>query len=88
MCVETLAAALIGLGGSLGSALLAPSAAEPPPLPAKAPDQTKAPGATVRVGNGQEDETTDSGPVQLNRTTDTRVFGRPVGGLGMSGLSI
>lgn len=87
MCAELIATALIGLGGSLGSALLAGKPAAPPPLPARSPDATKAPGATVRVG-AKEDDTT---PDQTNApavATNQRVFGRPVGGLGMSGLSI
>lgn len=87
MCLETITAALIGLGGSLGSALLAGKPADPPPIPARSPDATKAPGATVRVG-AKEDDTTKSETTAPTVSTDQRVFGRPVGGLGMSGLSI
>lgn len=87
MC-EPLTALLLGGAASLGSSLLAPKPAAPPPIPASTPGQARAPGAKVRVGDGQDDETTDNGPIQLTPQEDKRVFGRPVGGLGRSGLAL
>ncbi|QIG73197.1 hypothetical protein [Rhizobium phage RHph_I40] len=87
---------LFGLfGGALG---LAGSVAGP--KPAKAPAVVELPdtaaqaeaardsGAIVRVGAGKDDKTTDTKAVEQAVTQETRVFGRPVGGLGKSGLSI
>ncbi len=89
MCEPTTLALLFGGVASLGSTLMAPKPAAPPPIPAAAPDRARAPGATVRVGDGQDDKTTDpNSPVNITPREDTRVFGRPVGGLGKSGLAL
>ena len=88
MCDPATLGLIFSGAAGLGSTLLAPTPAAPPPLPATAPDAAKKPGATVRVGDGQDDNTTDAAPVTLARTPERRVFGRPVGGLGRSGLSI
>lgn len=79
---------LLGGLGSLGSSLLAPKPAAPPPLPVAAPDSPRAPGATVRVGDGQDELDNTTGPTSQVTMKDTRVFGRPIGGLGKSGLSL
>lgn len=79
------------LGGvlGLGASLMGPSPAKPPPLPATDADAARSAGATVRVGDGQNDETTENDATPyVGRQAETRVFGRPVGGLGRSGLSL
>lgn len=88
MC-DPLTGLLLGGAASLGSALLAPSPAKPPPLPAREAATTRAPGATVHVGDGQDRDKNEAenapGEVQFQ---EKRLFGRPVGGLGRSGLAI
>jgi hypothetical protein len=87
MC-DPITGILLAGATSLAGSLLAPKPAAPPPLPAAAPDAPRAAGATVRTGDGQTDDTTKTDPTTTVSTAETRVSGRPVGGLGMSGLSI
>jgi hypothetical protein len=88
MCDPFIGALLAG-GLSLGSALMAPKPAAPPPIPAPTPQGSRAPGATVHVGAGQEDNTTQTDKVQpAPLLGETRSVGRPVGGLGKSGLAL
>lgn len=88
MC-DPFTGALLAGGLSLGSALMAPKPAAPPPIPAATPNAARAPGATVRVGNGQDDDTTKNPTVQpIGLIGETRSVGRPVGGLGKSGLAL
>ena len=87
MCEPTTLALLIG-GVASGAGALMSKPAAPPPVPAAAPEAAKKPGATVRVGDGQDKNATDNSPVALVDQTERRLFGRPVGGLGKSGLSI
>lgn len=92
MCWQVLLPVLGGALG-LGASLLAPKPADPPPVPAQiAPavpaDAARAAGATVRIGDGQQDDTTKVEGVATAEVPETRVFGRPVGGLGKSGLTI
>lgn len=81
---------LIGAGMGLVGSLVGPSLAKPPKAqePAAPADAARTAGATVRVGDGQDDKTTDTGTVGNVTMPETRVFGRPVGGLGKSGLSL
>lgn len=88
MCEPTSLALLFGGLASGGAALLGNKPAAPPPIPATAPEAAKKPGATVRVGDGQDKNAVEGAPVALVDQTERRVFGRPVGGLGKSGLSI
>lgn len=84
MC-DPLTIGLISGVASLGASLAAPKPASPPPIPAAAPDNPRAPGATVRVGDGQNDNTSDnSNTATVTPQTEKRVFGKPVGGLGRS----
>jgi hypothetical protein len=87
MCtgIETV---LLGGALSLGSSLLAPKPKMPPQeLPAVAPAPVKQAGAKVFAGDGSTDEETNN-PTSYASQQETRVFGKPVGGLGMSGISI
>lgn len=87
MCtgLETL---LVGGALSLGSSLLSPSPKAPPQqLPARDPTPPKQPGATVKAGDGLLDNDVINPTAQVTQP-ETRSFGRPVGGLGKSGLSI
>jgi len=85
MCDPITLTALIGGAATLGSAALAPKPAKPPPIPAATPDAVRAPNATVRVGNGQDDNTTaTTNNPTLTPTVEKRTFGKPVGGLGKS----
>ncbi len=88
MCtgIETL---LIGGALSLGSSLLQPKPKMPPAaeVPAIAPAPVKQPGAKVIAGDGSQDDETNN-PTSYANPQETRVFGKPVGGLGMSGISI
>jgi len=84
MCDPVTIAAFIGAGATLGASALAPKPGKPPPTPASTPEGAKAPAATVRVGAGQIDNTTDTGNVSLTPTVEKRTFGTAIGGLGKS----
>lgn len=90
MCDPATIGAMILGAGSLGSALLAPKPADPPPVPSPTPEGQRPPGATVRVGAGQDKgSNTEANTAAKGSLQETRVFGRPVGGnLGRSGLAI
>lgn len=84
---ETLLAGALGLG----SVLAAPKPSKPPavPQPAAAPDATREAGATVRVGAGQEDKTTNTdNPNAPYSFVEQRGSGKALGGLGKSSLSL
>lgn len=80
------------IGGALGllGSVVAPKPKAPPPpeMPATPADAARAAGATVRVGDGQDRTDSSNGVVENITMPETRVFGKPVGGLGKSGLSI
>lgn len=88
MC-DPLTIALISGATSLGASLLGPALAKPPKAEIPAVEDTaSSEAATVRVGDAAVTDPSKipgsvAAPVQ-----ETRVFGRPVGGLGRSGLSI
>lgn len=90
MCtgIELLMGAL-GLGGAVAP-LFAPKPPGPPPLPANAPASARAPGATVRVGTGQDEgkNTTENAPGVV-RFAPKRSEGTAFGtNLGRSGLAL
>lgn len=87
MC-DPITGALLAGGLSLFSAVAAPKPAAPPPLPAAAPDRPRAPGATVRIGDGQDNDTTTQTAAPATLLGEVRSVGRPVGGLGKSGLAL
>lgn len=81
------------LGGALGlaSVLATPKPSMPPPLPnpAATPDAPREGGATVRVGAGQEDQTTDTGqPTTPFSFVEQRGSGKALGGLGKSSMTL
>lgn len=86
MC-DPITGMLIAGATSLVGTLAAPKPAKPPPLPAIAAPSARAPGATVHVGDGQDKESDDTAKVG-NTFVEQRMFGKPVGGLGKSGLAI
>ncbi len=89
MCtgIELLMAGL-GLAGA-AAPLFAPKAPDPPELPANAPAGSRAPGATVRVGTGQDEGTnTDSNLPTTGKFVATRSSGQAFGNLGRSGLAL
>lgn len=85
MCFELLAPVL-GLFGALAG----PKPEDPPApvIPATPADAARQAGATVRVGDGQNDDTSKTVGVSNVTVPETRLFGKPVGGLGKSGLTI
>lgn len=87
MCEPITGALFAGLLG-VGSALAAPKPAAPPPIPAPTASAARAPGATVRVGDGQDDDTTKAKVQAALPLGETRSFGKPIGGLGKSGLAL
>lgn len=89
MCtgLELLMGAL-GLGGAVAP-LFAAKAPDPPPLPATTPAGARAPGATVRVGTGQDEGTnTDSNQPTKATFVPKRSAGQAFGNLGRSGLAL
>lgn len=95
MCWQALLAPLLGAVATVGaSAITAKSnkPADPPavtmPQSAMAADQARKAGATVHVGDGKDDATTEVKGVSNTQIAETRIFGKPVGGLGKSGLSL
>ena len=89
MCtgLELLMGAL-GVGGAVAP-LLAPKPAGPPPLPAITPAGARAPGATVRVGTGQDEGTnTDENKPTTAKFMATRSSGQAFNNLGRSGLAL
>lgn len=87
MC-DPITGLLLAGASSLFGAITTPKPPKPPPLPANDPAATRAPGATVHVGDGQD---RDSNAVEItpdNQFVEKRLFGRPVGGLGKGGLAI
>lgn len=95
MCWQALLLPLLGAAGTIGAAAITAKSnkpADPPaveiPQSANAADQARKTGATVRVGDGKDDETTDVKGVTNTQIAETRLFGKPVGGLGKSGLSL
>lgn len=88
MCIQFLPLLAGALG--LGASLLAPKPKMPPApeVPATSADAAREAGATVRVGAGKDDDTSDVFGVSTTTTPETRIFGKPVGGLGKAGLSI
>ena len=88
MCDPITGLLLAGATSLVGS-LAAPKPAKPPELPAITPDGARAPGATVHVGDGQtKDANEDANAPNRTQFVEQRLFGRPVGGLGKSGLAI
>lgn len=84
---EVLLAGALGLG----SVLAQPKPSKPPalPNPAATPDAPRESGATVRVGAGQEDQTTKTdGPTNPFSFTEQRGSGQALGGLGKSSISL
>lgn len=78
----------LGLGGAVAP-LLGPKAPDPPPLPATATPGTRAPGATVRVGTGQDEGTnTDSNTPNAPKFVAKRSSGQAFNNLGKSGLAL
>lgn len=79
----------LGLGGAVAP-LFAAKPADPPPLPATTPAGARAPGATVRVGTGQDEGTNKD----VNAPASTAVFqkvrssGQAYNNLGRSGLAL
>lgn len=89
MCtgIELLMAGL-GLAGA-AAPLFAPKAPDPPPLPANAPPGTRAAGATVRVGTGQDEGTNkDSNTPNPGKFVAKRSSGQAFNNLGRSGLAL
>lgn len=88
MCFELIP--IIAGALAAGSSLLAPKPKMPPApeVPATSADAAREAGATVRVGAGKDDDTSDVFGVSTSTTPETRIFGKPVGGLGKAGLSI
>lgn len=80
---------LAGLGGAVAP-LFAPKAPDPPPLPAATPAGARAPGATVRVGTGQDAGTnTDANePGKPAGFVAKRSAGAAFSNLGRSGLAL
>lgn len=88
MC-DPISGLLLAGATSLAGSLMTPSPAKPPPLPAVTPAGARAPGATVHVGDGQDRNVNDQENAPTNQPfVERRLFGRPVGGLGKSGLAI
>ncbi|QOE32097.1 hypothetical protein CPT_Palo_038 [Rhizobium phage Palo] len=93
MCDPITLIGLIGGAASLAGSLAAPKPAKAPkavelPDTAAQAEAARTSGAIVRVGAGKDDQTTDQKTADKGAIPETRVFGRPVGGLGKSGLSI
>jgi hypothetical protein len=89
MCDPITLSLLVGGATSLGGALLAPKAPAPPELPATAAAEARKPGATVRVGDGQDDETTEATTAErLSPTVERRVSGKALGGLGKGSTAL
>lgn len=89
MCtgIELLMGAL-GLGGAVAP-LLAPKAPDPPPLPATATPTARAPGATVRIGTGQDEGTnTEANTPNATKFVAKRISGSAYNNLGKSGLAL
>lgn len=76
---------VLGVGSSVVSA--ASSSPPVPEVPATSADGARSAGATVRVGSGKNDSTSDSTTVSSTGTSETRIFGKPVGGVSNSSRS-
>lgn len=80
----TIGLAVAGAGaGLLATSSKPPNAAMPAPEAGKS--ITEAP--VVKVGT-KDNKTTTQAPVTYNQFTETRASGRPIGGLGRSGLAL
>lgn len=86
----TLLTAALSVGGTAAGVIGAANAPKPPPLPASTPAGARAPGATVRVGTGQDEgsNTATNAPNKPGFTAERKV-GKTFGGsLGRSGLAL
>jgi hypothetical protein len=61
--------------------------APPPVVMPQAPQPARTPGADVKVGDGVKPNT-NTGTTTYQTTDETRVFGKPLGGLGKGGLGL
>ena len=78
----------LGVGGAVAP-LLAPKPPGPPPLPANATPDTRAPGATVRIGTGHDEGTnTESNTPNAPKFVAKRSSGQAYNNLGKSGLAL
>lgn len=76
---------LMSIAGPLLSSPPKPPKAEIPASPAP---NARAPGATVRIGAGADDQRTNSTYAKRSTFKETRKAGTAVGGLGRSGLAL
>ena len=74
--------------GAAAAPLLAPAPPGPPPLPATTPAGARAPGATVRVGTGNEMTNKETNAPGTAKFVAQRTTGTPYGNLGRSGLAL
>ena len=78
----------LGIGSAVAP-LMAKGPPDPPPLPALTPAGARAPGATVRIGTGQDEmKNDDPNAPGTRKFSPERSAGKVYTGLGRSGLAL
>jgi len=80
---------MISMVGAIAGPLLTPTSKPPKAeIPASPAPNARAPGATVRIGTGAEDDTTKSTNATRSTFVEKRKAGNALGNLGRSGLAL